>query len=180
MSSLTMHFSNDSTRSITSKDKQLLRHVSFMMRSFFLITVRKRIENKDWNIHFVDCHSISRLISKLITDCTLIDGYLIGMKFQGNTVRLIDTCHSWIRTPDGAIIDPYPMGVISPSSVLLIPTTENIYTAHGAEMYREDRGVQKHFDVANSWRRAYSHLRILRKNFDDQINNEVVEYITEL
>lgn len=75
----------------------------------------------------MECHSISRLMSLVFKELTLVDGILIGLDLlpEENKVTVVHTHHSWLRTPDGAIIDPYPMGIISPTSALLIPTSES-------------------------------------------------------
>jgi hypothetical protein len=136
-----------------------------------MIIVTRREYNQKWNVHDVDCHSLARLLSLIFPECKLVDGSLIGLK-KGEEVEqfyIYRTDHSWIITPDSAIIDPYPMGIMPVGSVLLVPTVENSYNVHGSNRYEANPEIRSNFDVTDSWRRARSHLRTIRKYRTDEM-----------
>lgn len=177
-----MHFANAMTRATTAQDRQLLEEVTFGLRSLFIIGILKReAGNKKWKVRTVDCHAIARMLSIVLSECTLVDGLLYGLRPVGNGKwSMFDTCHSWLVTPDGAIIDPYPMGIIAAGSALLIPTQSTSYSPHGSNLYEENPEVKEHFDVDDSWKRARSYVRILHKNMNAHLERTCTNYITDL
>jgi hypothetical protein len=56
----------------------------------------------------VNCHSMSRAIALVIPELQLVDGYYMGSMI-----------HSWLLTPDQAIIDALPVGIITTGSLLI-------------------------------------------------------------
>jgi len=177
-----MIFTNANTIGTTEEDQGLLRQVTIALQCLFKITITQRECTKKWNVHNVDCHSLARLLSLIFSECKLVDGSLIGLK-KGEGVEqfyLYRTNHSWIVTPDGAIIDPYPMGITPVGSVLLVPTIENSYNAHGSNLYEANPGIRLNFDVTDSWRRARSHLRTIRKYRTDEMVMRFAHSISEV
>jgi len=136
-----------------------------------MIIMTQREYNQKWSVHNVDCHSLARLLSLIFPECKLVDGSLIGLKKDKETKKfyICRINHSWIVTPDGAIIDPYPMGIMPVGSVLLVPTIENSYNAHGSNLYEVNPEIRSNFDVTDSWRRTISHLRTIRKYRTDEM-----------
>jgi len=174
-----MYFANENTNAVTEKDFSLLQQVCIMLRTLCFMGGRKIKTNSEWKIVQMECHSVSRLISLVFKELTLVDGILIGLDLipVENKVSVVHTHHSWLRTPDGAIIDPYPMGLISTTSALLIPTSETRYCVHGGNLYHENPSVREHFDVAQCWRNARSCLRSLKKHSRKEDLNEIIASI---
>lgn len=171
-----MYFINENTKATTKQDQDILLQVCILLRtSCFLIGQQKKL-NPKWDLIRMECHSVARFVSLIMKELTLIDGFIIGLHIkEGETkVSIAHTSHSWLITPDGAIIDPYPMGIISSTSALLIPTSNTRYCIHGANMYHKDSSVQKHFDVSRCWRNARSSLRALKKNFKEKDLKEII------
>ncbi len=160
-----MYFRSANTQAVTQQDEDLYMEVCIIIRTLFVIRDRQKITNSKWTLNPMECHSISRLISLIFKKLNLVDGYLIGLDLVPgeNKVKLVHTNHSWLCTPDNAIIDPYPMGIISKTSALLLPTSGTIYCPHGGNLYHERNDVRNHFDVPKCWRNARSSLRSLKK-----------------
>lgn len=150
---------------VTKKDIELFYGVGIMLKTFFLTRCSLEEQNNKWNPHPANCHSIVRAIGHIYKkDLSVVDGRLLGLGVRQDTkFDLLSTRHSWLVTPDGAIIDPYPVGIISQSGALLIPTSDQGHTIHGGNLYMPEDDAYKYFDVTDSWRRARSMIRILRK-----------------
>lgn len=169
------------TRSVSSKDEELLLEASLIVRCLSLTGHSVKSSNQNWNLPVVDYHSISRLLSTFMKDCRLVDGYLIGIVTSSEReLSLQTTYHSWLTTPDNAIIDPWPMGIVSPGGAILIPTQKHTYNAHGSNLYYPDNNVREKFDVKNAWARAQTCRRILKNHCTEEIVGEAVDFISNL
>ena len=160
-----MYFVTDTTQSVTHADHMLLGHVCATLRALCDVGARHTEANPHWSMLDIDCHTIARLISRIFPELTLVDGYIIGLdiKSSNDTIPTVNTDHSWLQTPDQAIIDPYPMGLISTTGALLIPTSGTKFVAHGSNLYQEDKSVRSRFNAEEKWREARSCMRLLRK-----------------
>jgi len=104
------------------------------------------------------CHSICRALRIRMPELRLLDGFYLGLrtlpaeKKRGVRRELMTAGHSWLMTPDGAIIDPYPVGCIS-LNPLLIPT-RGIDVAFGADLYCADPAVTSRIACRDVWRRS--------------------------
>jgi hypothetical protein len=161
-----MYFVNENTEAVTKRDQGLLFEVCILLKTFCLVCSRKFQENPNWKARISECHTIARLVSIPIKDLSVVDGFLIGLRInlETSSAEVVKTDHSWLTTPDGAIIDPYPMGIITSTSALLIPTKNTRYVVHGSNLYNEDRRVQENFDLTKSWKDARSLFRLLKRN----------------
>lgn len=170
-----MHFVNESTKATTKEDERFLIEVCVMLKSLCFMVTKQRREDPLFESYTVECHSIARFISLFIKDLTLVDGVLLGYGLLPETksVQMVRTDHSWLVTPDKSIIDPYPMGVISTTSALLIPTRDTQYLAHGANFYQKDKTVRDRFDAPRSWRKAHCMLNDLKK-YSGQLDMEEI------
>lgn len=174
-----MYFVNENTRAVTDGDIELLHQVCIMLRALCFTGGVKVKTDPKWKIVQMECHSISRFLSLVFKELTLVDGILIGLDLlpEENKVTVANTNHSWLRTPDGAIIDPYPMGLISTTSALLIPTSQTRYCIHGGNLYHENLSVREHFDVAQCWRNARSCLRAFKRHARKEDLQEIIKSI---
>lgn len=174
-----MYFKNENTEAVTEQDISLHHEVCIMLRTLCFVGGRKVKTNSQWRVIEMECHSISRLMSLVFKELTLVDGILIGLDLlpEENKVTMVHTNHSWLRTPDGAIIDPYPMGIISSTTALLVPTSKTRYCVHGGNYYHENPSVRDRFNVAQCWRNARSCLRSLKKHSREEDMNEIIASI---
>ena len=160
-----MYFNNAMTESLTELDRQLLLYVCTILKIQIFIRSEKKKEIKGNLHHTTECHTVSRMLCLILKDLTLVDGYITGFQFSDDrrTATVVHTNHSWLTTPNGAILDPYPMGVSPQNSAMLIPT-KGIYTVHGANYYfPEKKKVRKPFDVKGSWKRARFQANLFKK-----------------
>lgn len=85
-----------------------------------------------------NCHAICRAIAQILPELSVITGGLTGYKENPDIpgVLMIRTSgHSWLQTPDGALIDPYPVGFITWRPVMFPTNQDSIFPAFGASMY---------------------------------------------
>lgn len=112
----------------TKRDRELARRVWILI--YFVcdyITLNKtELSNESF-----ECHTIARAIALVIPELKLVDGVVLGYKRRGKSPY---NYHSWLLTPDGAIIDPYPFWCLS--DVILVPT-KNKYRRFGGALYRK-------------------------------------------
>ncbi len=94
-----------------------------------------------------NCHPIHRAISHIIPDLKVRDGYYFGMAFieeDGVTkIKRQETRHSWLVTPDSAIIDAYPVGILSVNPVLVV--TKGPFAPSGGNLYFPDQAVTREY-----------------------------------
>jgi hypothetical protein len=93
----------------------------------------------------LNCHSICRALSMCISELKVVDGRYLGVECVKNEdpdqvgIELKNCHHSWLVTPDGAIIDPYPVGFIITNPLLI--GAKGDYTFYGYKMYFPDPRV---------------------------------------
>lgn len=162
-----MFFSTSMTLSVSEGDRGLLYYTSLIMgcleKSAHEITTSNK--HVDWRFPTINCHSVARLVSTFSKELKLIDGFVYGVSQRENGEFILQkTRHSWLKTTDEAIIDPWPMGVVSPGNALLVPTQKNVYNIHGSNLYKEDKLAREGFSVRKSWDTAFALKRILRQH----------------
>ena len=88
-----------------------------------------------------DCHSIVRGIAGHVQKLDVQSGYYYGVEVgpDEGVVTTMKMDHSWLRTPDGAIIDPYPGGFFTHQPIL-VPTKGHL-APFGGNLYRFDQDV---------------------------------------
>jgi hypothetical protein len=161
-----MYFNNENHRAVTPKDTELLFGVCVALKSQLIAIEKEQKRNPKWRWDDVNCHCVARFISILFKELIVVDGMLIGadIDLKKSKASLKYTLHSWLKTPDGNIIDPYPMGVIATTTALLIPTSGTKYCAHGGNLYQEDYDISADFDSTKAWRDARSRIRSIKKS----------------
>lgn len=174
-----MYFVNETTKAVTDKDLTFLRQICVLLRTLCFVNGRQKKTNPHFATVQMECHSIARLLSLIFKELTLIDGVIVGFDLlpEQGKVTPVQTYHSWLITPDGAIIDPYPMGLIATTSALLIPTSNTRYCVHGGNFYHKNPRVREQFSSAECWRNARSCLRTLRKYSREEDMCEIIESI---
>lgn len=177
-----MDFTNEMTKAVSSDDENHLRGTTLIVRCLRKTASEQIKKNPKWRTSNINCHSIARLISIFLEECRLVDGYLMGLHVneEEKIFQLQHTCHSWIETPDKSIIDPYPMGLSSIGSVIIVPQNLPTYRCHGYNLYKETSEVKNHFDESVSWQSARSLKRLLRKNCPDEMIHSEAKYLSQL
>ncbi len=94
----------------------------------------------------INCHTICRAVGRCVPELKVLDGWYLGVEppiqFDGRQVLIgnIRRCaHSWLLTPDGTIIDPYPVGFVI-TNPILIPAKGD-YRFFGYDLYVPDPKV---------------------------------------
>lgn len=157
-----MVYSSAITNNTTKRDMSLLARVMEINNQ-----VREYMDGVDHIKHqTLECHSICRALAKAVPDLRLIDGNYIGMKRipvpEENSFRfeLRYATHSWLLTPDEAIIDPYPVGYLAVNPVLVL--TKGDYAAFGGEPYVADARVTAAISNRAMWRKSDVLYRIIK------------------
>lgn len=160
-----MFYSSTVCRNTTKKDKRLLCTTMDFVNGFRSHCAKHPNIVKD---NTYNCHSICRALAKAIPELSLVDGNFMGLKHMRKggklsfAIRL--SSHSWLQTPDNAIIDPYPVGLLVVNPILVV--NKGIYAPFGGKMYVPDNMVTKKIatrEVANKSRKLYQLLLDSRK-----------------
>lgn len=120
--------------------------------------------------HFIfECHSIATAFSIVIPELQLVHGYYCGLEWTRPKSKVhvrITTCpHSWLVTPSGTILDPYPVGIGTVDAVLVI--TKGRYKSFGSGLYRRSDSVLQDFSMAETWEKAlYLACMIMKADAD--------------
>lgn len=90
------------------------------------------------------CHTICRALAIHVPELKVCDGIYVGAELtkekRPTDLQARQARHSWLVTPDDAIIDPYPVGVIACGSPLLMPARGR-YAPFGKGLYITDEAV---------------------------------------
>ena len=96
-----------------------------------------------------NCHSICRALAAVYPKLTVVDGYHFSVEIRTDgwirpkvTGR---TMHSWLKTPDGAIIDPRPTSVLSLNPIMF-PSEDKVGETYAAT-YMEFPSILKEIDM---------------------------------
>lgn len=165
-----MYFVNPTTKAVTNADIQHLFDVCTLLKSQCLIDKKLTQTNKKWRFEAINCHSLTRFISIVFKELKVVDGTLVGLEIDldANRANIKRTNHSWLETPDGNIIDPYPQGIISTTSALLIPTSGTCYCVHGGNLYQKELTIEGAFDLTEAWKIARSRFRTMKTYLEDE------------
>lgn len=111
-----------------------------------------------------ECHSICRAIAKAMPSLRLVDGNYMGLQKIPNEgsfgFELRYAAHSWLETPDEAIIDPYPVGILAANPVLVV--NKGQYAPFGGQLYVADPRVTAEISTRKTWRKAETFYRLLQ------------------
>ena len=97
----------------------------------------------------------------------LVDGYLLGVskevdeKEKKITVSHVKCDHSWLETPDGAILDPNPVGCITWDVLLCV--AKGTFAPYGKNLYLPCNEVTKEVSNRNLWRESQVIYKIMKK-----------------
>ncbi len=92
-----------------------------------------------------ECHTICRAIALHIQELKVIDGHYMGVSRRRRKDKVdawLQHCdHSWLITPSGSIIDPYPVGCFVANAMLVV--TRGKYKHFGGGLYWSDKEMTK-------------------------------------
>ncbi|MEN9647267.1 MAG: hypothetical protein RLY57_71 [Candidatus Parcubacteria bacterium] len=111
-----------------------------------------------------ECHSICRALAKVIPELTLVDGHYLGLRIVNEEgekrVQVGTATHSWFCTPDDSIIDPYPVGYLTPSPVLVV--NRGPYKPFGGDHYIPLASVTREISNRELFRKTQILYSIIR------------------
>lgn len=150
----------DFKTSLTQQDFFLLGTVS-KLRSMTRLYVR---DNPIGETLSFECHSIAGAIAVMVPELALTHGRYLGLERNPHNTEqlvLVSSYHSWLKTPDGAYIDAYAVGVYSHTPIL-IPTHGSL-VSYGAGFYQEDPLIVKEIDMASVQNKIDRLVAIIRQ-----------------
>lgn len=110
---------------LTERDHELFR----LSRKASVEVYEAVIRTRETGIFKMNCHPTARAIQKLVPELFVRDGWYLSFSLntlEDNRVKgLASVKHSWLETPDGAIIDPAPPGFIPLGPVLMPSATRS-------------------------------------------------------
>lgn len=148
-----MFHNNSIVSNITVEDGRLLREVTYLCHDTvdYLATLPfpERVS--------FECHSICRALALAVPKLRLVDGCYLGLipsrdEEDKLSFNLCEACHSWLMTPDDAIIDPYPVGYYSAGPIIM--ATKGPSKFFGSGLYLPDVGVTKEVSNRDLYRRS--------------------------
>mgnify|MGYP003500663595 CR=1 FL=1 len=111
------------------------------------------------------CHSVALAFSLMFPNLKLANGVLIGIKWvkrAGKVRSQLTYCeHSWLVTSSGAIIDAYPVGLMTIDPILVVSKGNHKY--YGGTSYYQDETIKFCISRAEIRKKAYALLRVMRK-----------------
>ena len=132
---------------LSREDKRLLVKVM----DIFLMT-QKYVQNilqGTGELPLFECHSTCRAIALHVQELMVVDGHYIGVSRKRRRdkvdARLRYCTHSWLVTPSGSIIDPYPVGILSMNPILIV--TRGKYKSFGGGLYWPNAEVTRIIDT---------------------------------
>lgn len=130
------HFRAELTKLFTERDMTLYCYCEELMSALLILPTGL----------IFNCHTICRAMAIILPELSVRSGGYQGYKRDPEIptdLALWVSEHSWLETPDGAIIDPNPVGFITWRPVMFpAPCAESLYTIFGANMY--DPTYEKH------------------------------------
>ncbi len=148
-----MLFSNEVLKSTSKRDRKLLVRVGELLNTLAEYCVRERDNIPDIKY---ECHSICRGLALSLPELTLVDGLYFGVDItvvNGEHTFDPKLCdHSWLTTPSGSIIDPYPVSIIACGPLLVV--TKGNHCRWGGQLYIPSSEVTRRIATADMAKRS--------------------------
>ncbi len=130
-----MFFSTPQLDNVTDRDIEILEEANNALRRLLLNIIPVRQKHGDLFNWSPNCHVFSRGFKLILPHLTLRSGRYYGhTKLDDGRRKLFHTEHSWFETPDGSILDMFPVQANSLSQILLI-ATRGKYASCGGNLY---------------------------------------------
>lgn len=147
-----MLFSNVLYNGITKNDQKLW--VAVMDKLLKLNGSADKLAGDKRRIRY-ECHSICQAVKWAVPELTLTHGRYLGIdlfKKEENYEYDIRNCrHSWLKTPDDTIIDPYPVGFLTVNPVII---GKSDFGCFGRAFYFEQPDVIREIKYREIWKKA--------------------------
>lgn len=155
-----MVFNKSITNNTTKRDTRLLIKAISICN-----TARDHIDTLPFCKHLIyECHTICRAIAMVIPELRVVDGNYLGFTRtktdKGYDLDLCTADHSWLTTPDDAIIDPYPVGFLAVNPVLVV--TKGHYAPFGGQLYIPDNKITAKISTRSLWRKSHVLYRFIQ------------------
>lgn len=155
------YFNKDLSNHLSSQDFDLWVSVnSLLMRVQDMMYARA---NEQKPVHY-NCHVICRALANKFPLLRVEDGGYLGLEKDPNSAKFtIHRCrHSWLITPDDALIDPHPVGYVS-LSPLLVPPPGKGNCIFGRSMYFLDPKVRPFYLNRDMMRNVRVMIKLMNK-----------------
>ena len=154
-----IHRNNALTESMTDLDRALHLKVRAIMANTWKYALSLEIGGR---LSF-ECHSIAKAISMAFPELKMVSGSYLGLEWreapgQKTMVKVVCCPHSWLVTPDEAIIDPYPVSVDGLEAMLVV--TKGMYAPFGTGLYRPNNASVFTKEI---WRRSQVLFKLIQK-----------------
>jgi len=154
-------------------NKSLFKEVDEESKGLYLeiIDLSMKLDKLDQDIRNIipgfECHSLCRAFARLIPELRFVDGFYIGISCENPTdekprLKPHFCHHTWLETPKGLIIDPWPVGIISLNALLVV--NKGKYSPYGAGHYIEDQNSLKNVITRSVKWRSTRIFNILDQN----------------
>lgn len=158
----------------TEEDRLFLEVVEFVMeKTHNYMNLHDTIVQNSFK--FV-CHPTCRSLAKVLPKLRLVDGSYLGSVAVGSPFeRKLAACrHSWLETPDGAIIDVCPVGITN-GPILVIG--KGPWEDFGRGQYVENWGTTALVSDRTLWRKTRVYTRMMREAIRLTDESEFVSFV---
>ena len=162
-----MLFSGPSLKETVPEDRELLAEIATLLGQV-IETANATLPDKVLDHFTFNCHSVCRALQCVFgkEKVAVVDGSYLGIDI-GTETKQVDfklNDHSWLTTPSGAIIDPYPTGIIGIISLcpLLVVNTGR-YRVFGGSRYVPDPTIALKVGNRVTWRKSQLMAKLMMK-----------------
>jgi hypothetical protein len=172
-----MLFSGPSIRESKKEDRVLLGTIHNLL-SNVIETAGRTLSDKVLDNFVFNCHSVCRALQEVLGKdrVTVVDGQYLGINITPEGKEKIEFQmhdHSWLVTPTGAIIDPYPTGIIGIISLCpLLVVNSGPYRVYGGSRYIPCPDVTKRVGTRETWRKSQLLAKVIRQSQNRTLQGE--------
>lgn len=127
------------TALVSLEDQKLLADVSVVNRRLLEAGAKLKSFHKIFLQY--DCHIICRAIAHHLPQLLVEDGFYLSFRLDTTQTppdaEMGQTLHSWLRTKNGSIIDPYPVGLVTTHPLLLPQAIKTVESLAGQYVPRQ-------------------------------------------
>jgi|GEM_PF-1320875 len=164
-----MLFSGPSIKESKKEDRELLAIIHILL-SNVIETAGRTLPDKVLDNFVFNCHSVCRALQEVLgkKQVIVVDGYYVGIDMgtrENEQVEFQMNDHSWLTTPTGAIIDPYPTGVIGIISLCpLLVVNSGPWRVYGGSRYIPSTTVAERVGTRKTWRKSQLLAKVIRES----------------
>jgi hypothetical protein len=164
-----MLFSGPSLRESKKEDRELLFEICTLL-SDVIETAGRTLSDKVLDNFVFNCHSVCRALQEVLGKdrVTVVDGHYVGIDTGTRESEFVEfqmNDHSWLTTPTGAIIDPYPTGIIGIISLCpLLVVNSGPYRVYGGSRYVPNTDVARRVCTRGTWRKSQLLAKVIRQS----------------